>query len=112
MQTVTYANLAKEPEKYADKNFTFRGRVEAFTDYDGRPCALVCVDNVAVGEWKDPIWVVLTGEEEIGAGDVVTFYLVGEGLTLPADSRYAKDGSETEAPVAEAKYVTDISKAK
>ena len=90
----------------------FRGRVEAFTDYDGQPCAQVCVDNVAVGEWKDPVWVVLTGEEELDVGDVATFYLAGEGLTLPADSRYARDGSETEAPVATAKYVAEISKAK
>ena len=112
MQSVTYANLAKEPEKYAGKSFMFRGRVEAFTDYDGQPCALVCVDNVAVGEWKDPVWVVLTGEEELSAGDVATFYLVGEGLTLPADSRYARDSSEAEAPVAAAKYVAEISKAK
>ena len=55
---------------------------------------------------------VLTGEEELSVGDVATFYLVGEGLTLPADSRYARDGSETEAPVAAAKYVAEISKAK
>ena len=63
MQSVEYAALAKNVEKYADKQFMFRGRVEAFTDFDGRACALVCVSNVAVGEWKDPVWVVLDGEE-------------------------------------------------
>lgn len=112
VQAVSYANLAKEPEKYDGRNFIFRGRVEAFTDYDGQPCALVCVDNVAIGEWKDPVWVVLTGEEEIGVGDLATFYLVGEGLTLPADGAYTKDAKDAEAPVAAAKYVTEIRAAK
>ena len=112
MQSVSYENLTKAPEKYVDKGFHFRGRVEAFTDFDGRPCALVCVDNVSVGEWRDPIWVVLTGEEELDVGDVATFYLNGEGLTLPADGQYTKSGEETEAPVAEAKYVAEISEAK
>ncbi|MGN0772357.1 MAG: Ig-like domain-containing protein [Candidatus Ventricola sp.] len=112
MQSIPYANLAKDPEKYAGKWFLYRGRVEAFTDFDGRPCALVCVDNVAVGEWKDPIWIVLSGEEGLEAGDVATFYLSGEGLTLPADGQYTKDGSAAEAPVAEAKFVAEISKAK
>lgn len=107
MQAVDYATLAKDPEKYAGKWFTFRGRVEAFTDYDGKACALVCVDNVAVGEWKDPIWVVLTGEEELAEGNIATFYLSGEGLTLPAAGDYTKDGKETEAPVAQAMYVAE-----
>lgn len=111
MQAVTYESLAKEPARYADRNFTFRGRVEAFTDYDGQPCALVCVDNVSLGTWKDPVWAVLTGEEELAVGDVATFYLVGEGLTLPADGAYTRDGQDAEAPVAEAKYVTEIKKA-
>ncbi|MGN0777020.1 MAG: Ig-like domain-containing protein [Candidatus Ventricola sp.] len=112
MHSLTYENLAKSPEKYAGNHFLFRGRVEDFTDFDGRPCALVCVDNVSIGEWKDPIWVVLTGEEGLEAGDVATFYLVGEGLTLPADGQYTKSGDETEAPVAQAKYVAEITEAK
>lgn len=111
MQSVSYESLVKEPEKYAGKHFTFRGRVEAFTDYDGQPCALVCVDNVAVGSWKNPVWVVLTGEEEIDVGDVATFYLTGGGLTLPAEGMYTKNGQDAEAPVSQAKYVTEIKKA-
>lgn len=110
MQSVSYDKLAKEPEKYTGVYFNARGRVEAFTDYDGRPCALVCVDNVAAGEWKDPIWVVLSGKEELNVGDLATFYLSGEGLTLPADGAYTKSGAEVEAPVAQAKYVTEIKK--
>lgn len=110
MGTVEYAALAKDPQKYADKQFMMRGRVEDFTDYDGRACALVCVDNVAVGEWRDPVWVVLEDDAQIDVGDIATFYLIGEGLTLPADGAYTKDGAAVEAPVARAAYVADISK--
>lgn len=110
MGTVEYANLARDPEKYAGKQFMMRGRVEAFTDYDGRACALVCVDNVAVGEWKDPVWVVLGSEMQVGEGDIVTFYLIGEGLTLPADGAYTRDGVAVEAPVARAAYAADVAK--
>ena len=110
MGTVEYANLARDPEKYTGKQFMMRGRVEAFTDYDGRACALVCVDNVAVGEWKDPVWVVLGSNMEVGEGDIASFYLIGEGLTLPADGAYTKDGAPAEAPVARAAYAADVSK--
>jgi len=79
-----------------------------FTDYDGSPCALVCVDNAGVGVWYEPIWVVLDGKKDIKAGDVATFYMIGEGLTLPADGKYTKEGVVVEAPVARAAYVTDI----
>ena len=112
MLSVEYAALAKNVEKYAGKQFMFRGRVEAFTDYDGRACALVCVDNPTAGKWYDPVWVVLSGDEGLSEGCIATFYLVGEGLTLPAGGMYTKDGVETEAPVAAAKYVAEISEAK
>ena len=108
MVPMTYDDLVKNPQKYAGKRFLLRGKVMAFTDYDGSPCALVCVNNVSVGVWQDPIWVVLTGEEGIDAGNVVSFYLTGEGLTLPADGEYTRSGSEVEAPVTRAAYVTDI----
>ncbi|MBQ7886489.1 MAG: hypothetical protein IJ313_06295 [Clostridia bacterium] len=109
MQTVEYDNLVKSPEKFAGKLFTYRGRVMAFTDYDGRACALVCVDNPTAGKWYDPVWVVLGGEEELAEGNIATFYLTGAGLTLPADGAYTIDGAAVEAPVVEAMYVSDIS---
>ena len=112
MQTVAYADLAKEPEKFAGKQFLFRGKVMAFTDYDGRACALVCVDNPAIGKWYDPIWVVLGGEEEIAEGNIVSFYLVGEGLSMPVDGAYTVDGQAAEAPVAQAKFISDVSESK
>lgn len=112
MTTVEYDDLAKAPEKYAGKQFMYRGRVMAFTDYDGRACALVCVDNPTAGKWYDPVWVVLGGEEELAQDCIATFYLAGEGLTLPADGQYTIDGKPVEAPVALAKYVSDISEGK
>ena len=43
---------------------------------------------------------------EAQAGDVLTFYLVGEAITLPADGAYTKSGAEQDVPVASAVYVT------
>ena len=112
MQTVEYDLLAKAPEKYTGKQFMYRGKVMAFTDYDGRACALVCVDNPTAGKWYDPVWVVLSGDEEIAEGNIASFYLTGEGLTLPAGGEYTIDGAPAEAPVAEAMYVSDVSEGK
>ena len=108
MSALDYNNLAKNPQKFMGTKFSFRGKVMEFTDYDGSPCALICVDNASVGVWYDPIWVVLAGGENLKSGSVATFYMTGEGLTLPAGGQYDKDGRETEAPVARAAYVTDI----
>jgi len=112
MQSVAYDDLAKSPEKFAGKPFSYRGKVMDFTDYDGRACALVCVDNPTAGKWYDPVWVVLGGEEELAAGDIATFYLTGEGLTLPAGGEYTIDGNAAEAPVTQAVYISDISQGK
>ncbi|MBE5800018.1 MAG: hypothetical protein E7321_08735 [Clostridiales bacterium] len=112
LQPVEYADLLKDPAKHEGRQFMLRGRVEAFADFDGRASALVCVENVAVGEWKDPVWVVLSGDEDLAQGNIATFYLIGTGLTLPADGAYTRDGADVEAPVAEAKYVAEISEGK
>ena len=112
MLSVEYAALAKNVEKYAGKQFMERGKVMAFTDYDGRACALVCVDNPAIGKWYDPVWVVLNGDEEIAEGNIVSFYLVGEGLSMPVDGVYTIDGQAAEAPVAQAKFISDVSESK
>ena len=106
MIAVSYDDLAKDPAQYAGKRFILRGKVMDFTDYDGKPCALVCVTNPATGVWQDAMYVVLSTADEVKAGDVLTFYLVGEALTLPADGAYTKSGAEQEVPVATAVYVT------
>lgn len=108
MIELTYSDLADSPLSYAGKHFSLRGRVEGFTDYDGSPCALVCVENKAQGEWYGPIWVVLEGTEGLTEGSIATFYLEGDALTLPADGAYTEDGLDVEAPVAHAVYCTDI----
>jgi len=112
MQAVEYDDLAKKPEDYFGRQFSLRGKVMAFTDYDGSPCALVCVDNPTAGSWYGPTWVVLTGAEAIEVGDIATFYLTGEGLTLPAEGQYSRSGREAEAPVVRAVYVSDITQPK
>lgn len=77
-----------------------------FTDYDGQPCALVCVSNPATGVWEDALYVVLSTADEVEQGGVYTFYLIGEAITLPADGAYTRSGTEQEVPVATAVYVT------
>ena len=78
-----------------------------FADYNGSPCALVCTNNPGKGVWTEPIWVILDKDTEVKVEDILTFYRVGEGLRLPADSAYYKGGIVTgEAPVAHAEYVT------
>lgn len=107
MIELDYDDMAANPQKYAGKQFAERGKVMEFTDYDGSPCALVCTENPGKGVWTHPIWVILDKDAEIAVEDIVTFYLVGEGLTLPADDAYYKGGTATaEAPVARAAYYT------
>ena len=105
---VAYKALANEPQKFVERNFSFRGKVMEFTDYNGSPCALICVNNAAVGVWNQPVWVILTGEESLAEGNVATFYMNSEGITLPAAGAYTEDGQEAEAPVTRAKFVTEI----
>ena len=106
MIALSYDDLAQDPAKYAGKRFILRGKVMDFTDYDGRPCALICVTNPSTGVWQDAMYVVLSTSDEVQAGDVLTFYLVGEAITLPADGAYTKSGAEQDVPVASAIYVT------
>lgn len=103
-----YTEYARNVEKYDGRSIKYRGRVMAFTDYSGSPCALVCVSNVAVGVWKDPVYIILDPSVEIDVGQVATFYYIGEGQTLPAGGEYTSDGTDAEAPVGRAKYVTDV----
>lgn len=105
MISVDYDDLLKAPEKYSGKRFIFRGKVMGFSDYNGSPCALVCVDNPSTGVWKEPIHVVLNAQEDTKEGDVRTFYMVSEGLTLPADGAYTQSGQTEEVPVVRAEYV-------
>lgn len=106
MIDVSYASLTQNPAQYAGKNFVYRGKVVGFTDYDGIPCALVLVNNVATGVWKDPVWVLLDSDMEVSENELFTFYLIGTDQTIPAEGQYTVDGQEIEAPVARAVYVT------
>ena len=106
MIALDYDELAKKPAQYAQKRFILRGKVMEFTDYDGQPCALVCVSNPATGVWEDALYVVLSTADEVEQGGVYTFYLIGEAITLPADGAYTRSGTEQEVPVATAVYVT------
>ena len=49
----------------------------------------------------------LDGTEDIAEESILTFYIIAEGTTLPADGRYTEEGEEIEAPVARAFLVTE-----
>ena len=66
------------------------------------------MNNASVGVWYEPVWVILTGDEALSEGNVATFYMNSEGITLPAAGAYTENGLETEAPVTRAKFVTEI----
>ena len=104
---VDYNTLKTQYQNYADVSFVLRGKVMEYTDYNGKPCALVCVGNPSTGIWRDPVYVVLETEEVPETGTVMTFYLEGEGITLPAPGSYMESGNEEEVPVARALYITD-----
>ena len=95
-----YDVLVSRCEEFKGKQLIERGMVMEFADYDGSPCALVCIANPGKGIWTNPIWVVMDREDEIAAGNIITMYLYCEGLSLPADDRYFEDGvAAHEAPV-------------
>ena len=101
-----YDAVARNPERYIGEYFIERGRVMEFADYDGTPCALVCMANPSKGQWYEPMWVILDVSMEVVEGEILTFYLIGEGLTLPADAVYYRSGVSAEAPVMRAAFFT------
>ena len=104
---ISYDELLGNAAAYIGTKFIFRGKVMDFTDLDGNPCALVCVSNPQTGTWKDPIYAMLSVEDAVNTGDVLTFYLIGTGITLPAPGTYTASGLETEVPVADVFYFTE-----
>ena len=106
MVSLNYDDLVKDVARYDGKKFIFRGKIAEFADYDGIPCALVLVNNVSSGVWRDPIWVVLSQGETFDVDDIVTFYLEGEGTSLLASGAYTAGGHSVEAPVTRAVYTS------
>ena len=106
MIPLTYDQLKANPMQYQGSKFTFRGKVMEYTDYNGEPCALVCVSNPNTGVWRDPVYAVVKPEEAPQVGEIMTFYLAGEGITLPASGSYTASGEQEEVPVARAAFVT------
>ena len=106
MIPLTYDQLKANPMQYQGSKFTFRGKVMEYTDYNGEPCALVCVSNPNTGVWRDPVYAVVKPEEAPQVGEIMTFYLAGEGITLPVSGSYTASGEQEEVPVARAAFVT------
>lgn len=96
IETYGYGNLIGAPDAYAGRPITFRGRVEAFADLEGFPCALVYTENPGRGVWKSPMWVLLTEAIQLEKDDMRTVYGDLRGDTLPYTDM---EGNDQVAPV-------------
>ncbi|MCL1964783.1 MAG: hypothetical protein FWF69_06955 [Firmicutes bacterium] len=69
-----YAQIAASPEAYRDRAVTFRGKIAAFRDVAGFPCALVYTANPGAGEWENPLWVVFTAPFMVRENEMLSVY--------------------------------------
>ena len=90
-----YEQIASSLASYRDKAISIRGRVEAFAEVNGFPCALVYTSNPGTGEWRDPLWVIFTRPLDIEAGEMLTVYGDVRGDTLPSNT----NGGAVDVPV-------------
>lgn len=99
-----YNNLVGAPEAYAEKPVTFRGRVSGFAELGGFPCVLIYTDNPGRGQWRNPIWVMLTEAAMLAIEDIRTIYGDLRGDAMPYTD---EDGVERTAPVVIARSILE-----
>lgn len=73
-EKIDYQAVVSDPAKFAGQPVFFRGQVIALAERGGFPCALMYTSNPSRGNWKNPVWVVLTSQLEIAPGNVLTVY--------------------------------------
>ncbi len=97
-----YDSLTANAQGYAGEPVTFRGRVAAFSQTGGFPCALVYTANPGTGVWREPVWVVLMEAVLLEEDAILTFYGDVRGDTLPYQS---EEGETEQAPAVVCRYV-------
>ena len=99
---VDYTRLLRDPQAFVGKRASYRVRVAAIGDMDGRPCLLLQVRQKS--GWAQPMWALCEGAPPYGVGDTFLAYVQFNGQTAPyTDS----DGSTTMVPVADLRFYAD-----
>jgi len=99
---VDYNRLLRDPEAYAGKRASYRGRVMAIGDSDGKPCLLLYTE-LQSGKWTQPIWVLCDGAPPFGVDEVFLAYVQFNGELMPYTGA---DSKKTDIPVAELRFHT------
>lgn len=104
LSTIEYAKLASASEGLVGKNVSLRGRISAFSDYEGLPCLLLYTKNPGKGIWTEPVWILCDEILSFEMDNIKTFYATVEGITLPYTN---EDGTSGEAPAVRMKFCVD-----
>ena len=99
---VDYSRLLKDPEAYSGKRASYRARVTAIGDMDGKPCLLLHT-QLESGRWIQPIWALWEGTPPYAVGQVFLAYVQFNGQMMPYTNA---DGVQTDVPVAELRFHT------
>ncbi len=83
LEKIDYRKLAANPDRYAETAVHFRGMSADWSELDGFPCLLVYTVNPAKGVWKNPVWLQITGSQEVGSGEIRSYYGDILGVSLP-----------------------------
>lgn len=99
-----YERSLENPEGQKDKQISLRGRIGAFSDYEGMPCLLLYSKNPGTGIWTQPVWILCEEIFSFEEGDIITVLGVVEGTQLPFTDA---DGATTMLPVVRMKYYNE-----
>jgi len=102
-QTVSYAQLNKNPEEYVGKVVSFRGQIFQIQEEAGEGNMLLSVTEVTEGFWDDHVWVNFSQHVKAAEKDIVTVY----GEVTGQKSYKTQIGGETYVPEMTAKYVVE-----
>ena len=104
VRDINYDRLCSDTAGQKDKQISLRGRIGAFSDYDGMPCLLIYSSNPGKGRWTDPVWVLCEEILSFEEGDIITVLGVVEGITLPFTDA---EGMEHSLPVVRMKFYVE-----
>lgn len=104
IKDITYERLQTETEAQKDKHISLRGKIGAFSDYEGMPCLMIYSANPGTGIWANPVWVLCEEILSFEEGDIITVLGVVEGTLLPYTDA---EGVESQLPVVRMKYYSE-----
>lgn len=104
IKDISYERLCAETESNKDKKISLRGRIGAFSDYEGMPCLLIYSANPGTGIWTNPVWVLCEEILSFEEGDIITVLGVVEGTQLPFTDA---EGTQSMLPVVRMKYYNE-----